>query len=781
LLKQLNDRFVSNGDKENPNELPKAQKGEEWLSLGYENKFYNYKNNPDFFDSHARLHDNSRANQWIKDRVYSGEWEYNPVTQETRKVKPENKADVSAETKTLAKDVRTWTKEEKVAHPASTIKNLPRTEVEQLRKEDAGFDQYATTAEKEAGKRTAAAQSKAMVNNLAFYAPGAAFLGVETLPALWGAELLGTGLTVGNVANAGFIGQGVYNTLDPDSDMRRSWSEAYNNPTKSNLWDATLETGLNSLNFLGAKSLPGDIKAFGNAYNKIATGNSVIPYAWRSPAIGLSQEKSAEMFKGLLNSGQLTPAEKALVIEYQSNSRPFTGRSTAGVDILNTEKRAALNDLIKKYNLDVNSDAILTRRFNFDRGTLGTGIENGRMNFGDRPTSFSAGVGLPGYGGASDRLVIPNRYVKKMGNNFLANPYEKASDDVLTFLEGNPTAKDFALNAPSLNEAIIAERELIGTGLDFKQIGKVKNDIGGFDYVVKPKNIKGGTNINSGDKTFKSEIDWAKWNPETPNYPELINEYNTIEQTTKGDGTWMKNPDGSAFQGSPEQFVQQQSSYFKKAFGDSQLLNPDGSPMFLYHGSAKKFNAFDPSMFQLGDAGYSGAGIYTTPSKTTANSYALSSAKFHSGDIQPTVYELYGQGNKPIKASDLIKENANRDLFNFNRDANFKGPLSDYESLRNYDVAIADQLPGVENIRPINDAREIVFPTNTQVKSATGNVGFFDMRNPNIYKTLLPPAVLFGAGAMTQQKKRGGPVNKRNHKDLDNYFTQAWSKSRKTA
>ena len=38
-----------------------------------------------------------------------------------------------------------------------------------------------------------------------------------------------------------------------------------------------------------------------------------------------------------------------------------------------------------------------------------------------------------------------------------------------------------------------------------------------------------------------------------------------------------------------------------------------------------------------------------------------------------------------------------------------------------------------------------------------------------------------GVGVATQQKKKGGPVNKRNHKDLDNYFAQAWSKSRKTA
>jgi hypothetical protein len=262
---------------------------------------------------------------------------------------------------------------------------------------------------------------------------------------------------------------------------------------------------------------------------------------------------------------------------------------------------------------------------------------------------------------------------------------------------------------------------------------------------------------------FKSEIDWGKWNAETPNHPELINEYNAIEKAAKKDGTWMKNPDGSAFQGSPEQFVQQQSSYFKKAFGDSKLLNPDGSPMFLYHGSAKKFDTFDPSKFQLGDAGYSGAGIYTAPQKTTANSYATSSAKFHSGDIEPTVYQLYGQGNRPIKSSDLIKENQGRDLFNFYRDRNWKGELSPYESLREYDVAVSDQLPNVQNIRALHDAREIVFPKNTQVKSAVGNIGFFDMTNPNIYKGVAPLGLgyLGYQGLQDEEYRRGGQRRRR--------------------
>jgi len=287
-----------------------------------------------------------------------------------------------------------------------------------------------------------------------------------------------------------------------------------------------------------------------------------------------------------------------------------------------------------------------------------------------------------------------------------------------------------------------------------KGINFYKRDwLRGYKEVPKPKTLPGSVNSK-----FQSEIDWSKWNPDTPKYPELINEYNAIEESTKKAGTWMKNPDGSLFQGTPEQFIQQQSSHFKKAFGNSKLLNPDGSPMIVYHGSAKKFDAFDPSKFQLGDAGYSGIGIYTTPQKTTANSYALSSAKLHKGNIEPTVYELYGSAKNPISSEQLIKEGKNRELFNFHRDANsVQGKLSPFESLRDYDVAIHNQLPNIERIRPWNDAWEIVFPKNTQVKSAVGNVGFFDMSNPNIYKAAAPISIGLGT-TTTQEYQNGGPA-----------------------
>ena len=95
--------------------------------------------------------------------------------------------------------------------------------------------------------------------------------------------------------------------------------------------------------------------------------------------------------------------------------------------------------------------------------------------------------------------------------------------------------------------------------------------LGGLGTTTRGQFLNNLVNPLAGLKTnFKSEINWGKWNKEIPNNKSLMQEYNAIEQQAKANGTWMKNPDGSKFQGTPEQFVQQNSSNFKKAF-------PEGS------------------------------------------------------------------------------------------------------------------------------------------------------------------------------------------------------------
>lgn len=69
-------------------------------------------------------------------------------------------------------------------------------------------------------------------------------------------------------------------------------------------------------------------------------------------------------------------------------------------------------------------------------------------------------------------------------------------------------------------------------------------------YKEIPKELPGSPNaLQTPASNFKSEINWDKWNKETPDNPQLMKEYNAIEQTSKTNGSWMKNPDGSEFQG----------------------------------------------------------------------------------------------------------------------------------------------------------------------------------------------------------------------------------------
>jgi len=85
-----------------------------------------------------------------------------------------------------------------------------------------------------------------------------------------GAELLGTGVTAGNVARPLMWAHGLYNFANPDSDFRQSVLD-YNEGTGD--WrEVAAEGGLNLLNFTSPKSLFGDFRALQNAGKIGSTG-----------------------------------------------------------------------------------------------------------------------------------------------------------------------------------------------------------------------------------------------------------------------------------------------------------------------------------------------------------------------------------------------------------------------------------------------------------------------------------------------------------------------------
>jgi len=225
----------------------------------------------------------------------------------------------------------------------------------------------------------------------------------------------------------------------------------------------------------------------------------------------------------------------------------------------------------------------------------------------------------------------------------------------------------------------------------------------------------------------------------------------------------MKNPDGSSFQGTPEQFVQQQSSWFKKAFGDSKLIDDFGSPQIIYHGTNKPLvgDQFNLNYFGKTDSGWLGKGIYTHPRKKVAEGYAYPSnfvetkyggwktIDYKPGEAeklypQSRVYSLYGNATNPLKVSKSDKRLIQKDFGRSNDDG-----------FNEYDAVIDNTFSG-----------EIMFRNPIQLKSAIGNVGFFDMTNPNIFKGLVPVVTATGAAAAganqlnqeAPQKRYGGRI-----------------------
>jgi len=350
--------------------------------------------------------------------------------------------------------------------------------------------------------------------------------------------------------------------------------------------------------------------------------------------------------------------------------------------------------------------------------------------------------------------------------------------------------------------------------------------------------LKAGRNY-AALRRFKSEVDWAKWNPDTPNHPSLMDEYKQIEFQTKKSGTWMKNADGSAYKGSPEQFIQENSSHFKKAY-------PLGANR-LYHGTWNKYtprveptapNKLDFTF--TADEGlarnymdlYSDAHKWSIPLSTpqniatpvagrevaafnllqpkSRNKYSIISQGDDWGDVviggrakedlpgsvafQKTQAAAHrakiAGGDDSIVRKNLVTRAENTaDRYQYWHDwydklvhrtpskaPNFEAALKSNDqatSLAGGKTGLVTDKIGEETVKEgldytilygLNDGGMSKYvnihnarPGN-YLKSRIGNVGFFDMNNPDVFKGLAPLGV--GAGLMNKRQE-GGFAQKR--------------------
>ena len=252
--------------------------------------------------------------------------------------------------------------------------------------------------------------------------------------------------------------------------------------------------------------------------------------------------------------------------------------------------------------------------------------------------------------------------------------------------------------------------------------------------ILKKDWLQGYKPIEIPKSNFKSEIDWAKWNKEIPENTQLMKEYSAIEQQTKANNTWMKNPDGTDFPGTPELFVQQNSSNFKNAFGNTKVL-VNGRPQILTHNSPDIFSEF--SLNKVNNGRLSGDGVYT----------------FEEGALWKGMPEYLKQSFRyPAKIDQSKYGNIEYHLYGNSTNPKIgKGQFDDISK----DIVIGSPT-STRVIDDINRKNIHIFPNINQLKSAIGNNGMFDMTNPNIYKTLVGGLAIGTLGKQAMEKKEFG-------------------------
>jgi hypothetical protein len=203
----------------------------------------------------------------------------------------------------------------------------------------------------------------------------------------------------------------------------------------------------------------------------------------------------------------------------------------------------------------------------------------------------------------------------------------------------------------------------------------------------------------------------------------------------------LRNEVGPAYPDSPthqKKMDQAETPEFKRWFGDSKVVDADGKPLVVYHGTAADFNAFDLSKFGLTDAGWFGKGFYFTEDKAIADRYGKTKSVFLSLE-KPMSSDEAAFGADTVKQ--IIAETKRLDPKFSPKDwleddlAGEKSALDQLENMYRAGAETSKVLQAVTDVTGFDGvvSKGIYIAFNpTQIKSATGNNGDFDGNNPDI-------------------------------------------------
>ena len=382
---------------------------------------------------------------------------------------------------------------------------------------------------------------------------------------------------------------------------------------------------------------------------------------------------------------------------------------------------------------------------------------------------------LPKFGDGKQKVNLDNAHFDKEGNlvdNNTGVKYIPTSDDVVimpntkyfydpyasagNYFDGN-WSKDFINMTPGIGDAMNVAQSIVdssngkyiaaGSGLamlalpnfiekPFKYIGKRSMPF--IKRYLDKINFKG----------FKSELDWSpeswlskridkKWTKKDEDaLSSHLQEYLDIEKKAKQNGTWLKNKDGSTFDGDPRSWVQMQSDSFKKSYNDEILTHGEDAINDL-------FGDF------YGDGVGTGIGdkvLWTSTNKLLGKTYgndvfslaALKNAKTNvvaDAEGRPWLNVVQGKDTNNLVYPNLTNDNIVR--INNVVDAGPNIKLSEIKDFRKNET-----VPEYLSRKYTGD--DVVIGQDVSRKSIVGNNGDFNPIDKNIYRALIPLISTYG-------------------------------------
>ena len=168
---------------------------------------------------------------------------------------------------------------------------------------------------------------------------------------------------------------------------------------------------------------------------------------------------------------------------------------------------------------------------------------------------------------------------------------------------------------------------------------------------------------------------------------------------------------------------------FKKWFGNSKVVDKEGKPLVVYHGTKSNVEYFDIKKFGASDQGLVGKGFYFTYSGHEAGEYSLNT-QYGKGE-NSNVIPCYVSLQKPFLITQGVLPDG-RTLRDISQDTmNGRGGYSLRKEIegKGYDGIIFTDRAG--------EIRHVVSWYSTQIKSAIGNIGDFNADDPNIIKDIV--------------------------------------------